>query len=293
MKSSALKVLLLLGFIAASCSEKKVNYLDSDYPGLKPKIYAEGIINLEDRFQQNLSMTSDGREVYITETSGAEWRYERILRIKSTGEKIVTDTPKFSVDFKYEKVWFIGEPMLSADDSELFFVADYPPNLWRTVRMKNGDWGVPRKLPISTEKDDWYPTLSKRGTLYFTNGTGFSSPREGDGYRSKKKLTAPFNSVDLRDPVISPNEDYLIFSSRPNPEEDQSDLFVSFSINDSTWSDPVSLGDRVNTNQLEFAPYISPDEKYLFFSRRDRWTNAEASNIYWVSMQLIDSLRKL
>ncbi|MEM9324238.1 MAG: hypothetical protein AAGA85_01220 [Bacteroidota bacterium] len=36
------------------------------------------------------------------------------------------------------------------------------------------------------------------------------------------------------------------------------------------------------------APYISPDGKYLFFSRRDHGQNATSSNIYWVSWKVIE-----
>ena len=119
--------------------EQKVQYLDADVPGMEPKVYAEGIVNLPGRFQQNLTMTSNGNEVLITETNAERWRYERILRIKSRDGRWVTDTPKFVIDFQFENEWFIGEPMLLGDD-ELFFVADYPPNLWRSQRLGDGEW---------------------------------------------------------------------------------------------------------------------------------------------------------
>ena len=281
-----------MGWIAISCGKSSVDYLDSDFPERTPKKYAEGIVNVSGRHQQNLTMTSDGKEVLITQTNSEEWRYERILRIKSTKGKWSIDTPRFVSDFQFSNEWFIGEPMISPENNKLFFVADYPPDLWESARLAGGDWGMPTKMTISTEKDDWYPTLSKRGTLYFTNGTGLFSRKERENYTLREVIAPPLDSMDLRDPMISPNEDYLIFSSRPNPSEEQTDLYVSFAKEDRTWSNPINLGDEVNTNQLEFAPYISPDEKFLFFSRRDKWINADSTNIYWVSMQLIDALHR-
>ncbi|HAA23247.1 MAG TPA: hypothetical protein DCP28_32445, partial [Cytophagales bacterium] len=57
------------------------------------------------------------------------------------------------------------------------------------------------------------------------------------------------------------------------------------------WGTPINLGPEVNTSGIEFAPYLSPDGQFLFFSRRDQWENATFSTIYWVSMELVDSLR--
>ncbi|MEO1052258.1 MAG: hypothetical protein AAFX87_16620 [Bacteroidota bacterium] len=275
-----------------SC-DKKVHYLDTDYPGLTPELYAEGIINVEGRFQQNLTMSPDGKEYFITQTDSAIWRYERILQVKSSGEgQYELDTPQFVKDFKYENEWFIGEPMISHDNNSLFFVADFPPNLWQTKRTKNGGWSSPTKMPVSTEKGDWYAMTTKNGNLYFTNGIAYQCiPKNGE-YLTKEKMDTPFNTKDVRDPVISPNEDYMIFALERPDGYGQSDLYVSFKDKQGNWSKAHILSVSINTEALEFAPYISPDEKFLFFSRRDQWQNAKYSNVYWVSLEAIEGYRE-
>lgn len=281
-------VILILGITIFLPGNSLGQYLDTDFPNKTPKLYAEGIINVSNRFQQNLTMTSDGKEHLITITDSALWRYQTILRIKNMNGKIAVDTPQFVQDFEYQNEWFIGEAMLSPDDKSLVFIADYPPDLWRSERNEIGEWNKPTKLDdINTSKDDWYPTFSKNNNLYFTNGTIF---RSDDAYNSRDTISIPFSNPDLRDPCISPNEDYLIFAAIDSTNFGKSDLYVSFKDSNGNWGTARNLGDKINTEFREFAPYISPDEKYLFFSRREKWQNASFSNIYWVSIEVIFDL---
>ena len=285
---------LALLWLCFGCTQEKIAYLDVDFPELIPKPYAEGIINVEGRFQQNLTMSANGKECYFTETGGKEWRYERILRLRLLeNQQMVMDTPQFVRDFQYKNVWFIGEPMLSPDNQSLYFVADYPPDLWKSQRGSDGDWEAPTKLDaLNTEKDDWYVSISNQNRLFFTNGTAYQSELQDRQYRTKEKLNAPFNETDVRDPYIAPNEDFMIFSKTDSTSYGESDLYVSFKNSEGNWGKALNLGPDINTDGFEMAPYISPDERFLFFSRRDAWQNATFSKVYWVSMEVIDRLRR-
>lgn len=291
MKRTFIPFFLLALLLFGAC-DKKVSYLDSDYPDLIPQKYAAGIVNLDGRWQQNLTMSPDGKEQLFTITDSALWRYERILRVRKLQHEIRIDTPQFVLDFEYKNQWFIGEPMISPDNRNLYFVADYPPNIWNAKRTVDGDWATPTMLDeLSTEKDDWYVTLSRNQNLYFTNGTVFRSAMEQGKYRSKIKLGSEFNTKDTRDPCISPNEDYLIFVATDSLNSNQSDLFISFVKSDGSWTAAQNLGPDINTEYLEIAPYISPDERFLFFSRREKWQDAAFSNIYWVDLKVIEKFR--
>lgn len=296
MKKFALKELtwfaLAFGLLAISCTKNApIQYLDSELPGLTPELYAEGIINLPDRFQQNLTMTADGSEHYFTETNGDEWRYLQILRVTMEDSNAVVTAPQFSKDFQFANERFIGEPMLSADGQQLVFVADYPPNLWLSQREAAGNWGAPNKMDVSTEKADWYPSFQRDGTLLFTNGIAYISKPSAN--REKEELALPTYPFDVRDPVFAPDNDYLIVTRLKNQKDGETDLFVSFSQEDGSWGTLMDLGPAINTEGYEFGPTISPDGKFLFFSRRDEWQNAKFSNIYWVSTLLVDSLQQV
>jgi hypothetical protein len=300
------RITLALILINVSCVNK-VHYLDDDYPDRTPRKYAQGIINVDGRYQQNLTMSPDGKEHLITETDAELWRYERILRIRVTEEnKVVVDTPQFVKDFKYERLWFIGEPMISRDNKDLYFVADYPPDYWHAIRTSTGDWSSPVKMDsINTTGKDWFISVAKNKTLYFAqtylpdpdnpslvNGKIFKSPLVNGAHHSKIEIEAPFNLEDAGDPAISPNEDYLVFGSTREGGYGKADIYVAFKDKDGNWSDAYNVGNEINTVHWESGPYISPDEKYLFFSRRDSsGVNARFSDIYWVSIEVISKIR--
>jgi len=300
---------LVLMLVHGSCSNNNVHYLDQDYPGLVPEKYAEGIIDVEGRFQQNLTMSPDGREHLFTQTDGELWRYERILRARTLESGVtVVDTPQFVQDFEYERVWMIGEPMISRDNKDLYFIADFPPDYWHSTRTSTGDWSEPEKMDsLSTSGRDWFISVSNNNTLYLTqtyipnpeepglnvNGRIFKSPLVDGNHNSKIMVDAPFNQDDAGDPVISPNEDYLVFASVREGGYGNGDIYVAFKDEDGNWSDAYNLGGDINTVHWESGPYISPDEKFVFFSRRDSvGVNAEFSDIYWVSMDVVDNIKK-
>ena len=67
------------------------------------------------------------------------------------------------------------------------------------------------------------------------------------------------------------------------------DIYVYFKKADGTWSKPINLGESVNSNVGETVPSVTPDGKYLFFSRYNE--EGGLSNLYWVSTQVIEDLR--
>jgi len=48
------------------------------------------------------------------------------------------------------------------------------------------------------------------------------------------------------------------------------------------------MGSLINTDMLERFPSISPDGKYLFFTRNK---GSEISDFYWVSAKIIEELK--
>jgi WD40-like Beta Propeller Repeat len=82
-------------------------------------------------------------------------------------------------------------------------------------------------------------------------------------------LAKEVNSVKLQMVgYVAPDESYLLFSAfNIAGSLGGSDLYISFRRPDGSWGTSVNLGPAVNTPDNEFTPYVSPDGKYLFFSR--------------------------
>jgi len=64
------------------------------------------------------------------------------------------------------------------------------------------------------------------------------------------------------------------------------DLYLSLRRADGTWSKPRNLGPKINTAYIEHGGRISPDKKYMFFTRSNGWDPGNhAADIYWVELK--------
>jgi len=64
------------------------------------------------------------------------------------------------------------------------------------------------------------------------------------------------------------------------------DLYASAPDGSGGWTEPVNLGEGVNTEGSEFRPSVTADGKYLFFTSPDPDTGGHG-RIYWVSTDVI------
>ena len=91
-------------------------------------------------------------------------------------------------------------------------------------------------------------------------------------------------------PYIAPDDSYLIFSSHREGEFGDGDLYISFHDRSAdTWSEPINMGEPINTRVQERFPAVSPDGKYLFFTR---YNPPHSQDIFWVSAEVIDDIKK-
>jgi hypothetical protein len=101
-------------------------------------------------------------------------------------------------------------------------------------------------------------------------------------------LGLPVNSgANEGDFFISNDESFMIFMSNRPGGYGSADLYISYSKPDDSWTNPKNLGPFVNTSGDDFGPYVTTDNKYLFYE--SGYTSP--SSIYWLRVdQLIDSL---
>ena len=91
------------------------------------------------------------------------------------------------------------------------------------------------------------------------------------------RSTRPGGNID---PFIAPDQSWLIFASERPGGYGAADLYVSFRRPDGTWGEPKNLGPSVNTAGSEYTPMLSPDGRYLFFTR-----GRFGDDIYWVDVE--------
>jgi hypothetical protein len=178
------------------------------------------------------------------------------------------------------------EPAFSPDGKRLFFASKRPINneetpqkaydIWYVTKV-HGAWKNPTRLPeiINTKKDEFYPSVANNGTIYFT-ATRTDTKGKEDIYKSEFKNGSYQTPVSLGTGVntetyeynayISPDESFLIFGSYGrNGSLGRGDLYISFCKNE-IWQEAVHLGNLVNSNQIDYCPFVSFDKKYFFFT---------------------------
>lgn len=294
-------VLALFGFIAGK-SLRRDGYLwfDPAVPGLKPKVFAEEFLYRDGAYLGYQTFSENGEEFYYAVTD-KEWQTSHIRHVSAQAPDRI-ETLLF-VDGKWE-----GEPCITPDGRRLFFTVIRPPGKepWHSdlyVCEKTGTgWGVPQLLPspVNSPKSEWHASVAANGVLYF------ASERDGDRLRADIFRAAPVNGTypaveklpagintefNDSDPLIAPDESYLIFHSNRPGGFGEHDLYISFRGERGNWSTPKNMGPDINSAGWEMAPSLTPDGKFLLFTRRKAFQTEEPSQILWVSARIVDTLR--
>jgi hypothetical protein len=283
----------------AVCNSQQVLYLDDNFPDTVPKIYAPNILSLPDRYEHGLTIRNNGSEHIFGLDGRKNWTYNGLVRLRRVkNNTLIFDTLKFTSNIPRKNNAIIGgEPNFSSDNRYLYFVADYPTDIWKVKIDENGKCGEPVKLDsvVNSKGSEWCPIIARDNCLYFArdlNGNVVIHKAElvNGEYKKASKLEAAFN-YDCGDQVFSKNMDYIIFASPRQGGFGNNDLYIAFKKDNGEWTDGINMGPEINTEGFELAPYISPDNKYLFFTRRDKYNEASTSDIYWVSLNIVSKLK--
>lgn len=263
-------------------------YFGEEPPGLTPKLFAPGIISTHRHFEFSCTFSPDGKEFYFTRRAD-EGGVNVIMVSKWEKEGwSAPDTAEFS------REGWNNEPHITPDGKKLYFGttrlkpgADQPSyGIWAMNRTKSG-WSSPE---FAT--DGMYVSATRNGDVYLTDISGqgeggivklvlkedgFEKPlRQGGG------INQPSNGIH---PSVDPDERFLIFDCyRKDGFGGEGDLYVSFRDEAGEWTEAYNLGGDVNGKGTEFCASLSPDWKYIFYTKN--------RDIYWVSIKIIEQFNK-
>lgn len=296
-------------------------YMGQPLPTTNAEVFAPGVISTG-IYERDAAFYPDGSEFYYS--------------VFQNNKGIIVSTKQINGRWTLPRVVsFSGiyndiEPFITLDGKKLFFASNRPVegkepkdyDIWYSERLNDGSWGEPVVLgpEVNTEANEFYPSLTESGDLYFTSDNHKSLGKEDifvsrfiDGaFLKYENLGDSVNSVDEEfNSFIAPDGSYLIYTTTGFGDGfGGGDLWVCFKKDDQTWSRPRNLGENVNSRYLDYSPSITPDGKFLFFTSnrllsRDYETKTsyeqllrEFNNplngngdIYWVSTEVIHNLK--
>ncbi|NJK97654.1 MAG: hypothetical protein HC905_24575 [Bacteroidales bacterium] len=131
--------------------------------------------------------------------------------------------------------------------------------------------------PLNTPDNEGAQTLSADGReIYFTacnrrDGYGlcdiYYSKWNGQQWSVPQNIGSPVNSkYKETQPSLSPDGRTLYFSSNRPGGKGGLDLWQATMQPDGQWSEPINLGDSINTAGEEQSPFIHSDNESLYFS---------------------------
>jgi hypothetical protein len=257
-------------------------YLGQRPPGVVPEVFGPGFISTGNRSAGGIAFSPDGNEIYFG--SAGLWATRQVSGVWTSPGP----APFWGAESSFE-------PGMAPDGQRLYFASGMDgdangPQIWYSDRAGDG-WSEPTKLgPGSLTGGKMAPTAAANGNLYFTSVQGqmgwFYMAHWSNGhFETPVRLPSTINAYSRMDhSFVAPDESYLVFSAVSNAGQC---LYVSFKGADGSWRTPVKLDANVNATINQIQPSISPDGKYLFFTR---W-NGEHGDIWWVDASVVFDLR--
>jgi len=295
-------------FLLICACQPKASYLDQETPGLTPELFAPGIVNT-DSVELNAVFNHSMNEFFFTriinesfiihraELQYGAWTSPQPIRM------FPEDVPSWAVDMT-----------ITEDGQTMYFLGKYTGDgqghntldIYKSLKL-NGYWQPAKRVPAPVSTDDYselYPVVVADGSLYFISDRPGGVGRR-DVYRAQYMGDEVFDTPISLGPIVNAesgqgdtyvasDESYMVYSTTTN---DTYGMHVAFKDNDE-WQAPIYLGAPINTDVTDFCPYMTPDHKYFFFSRRyskppgSGWNGVTEGEVYWVDAKIIFDLRK-
>ena len=279
MKTLLLTTLLCLGLVDAFSQDSYVyhNQLDPAIEAFAPKCLG--------RFDEvrDITFSRDGEYAYFT----VENTQEKVANIYSTHKLGPVWTPPKPVNFNSD--YRDLEPFISPDGQRMYFSSNRPDgeektgndyDIWYVEKIDLG-WSDPVRLPspINTSANEFYPSVCNAGHLYFTAERPECVGKEDilkaewkvDHFEAPTPLKGAINTAGYEfNAYIAPDESFIVFSGYQYEEGlGSGDLFYSFRQQDGSWSIPMHLNSPINSEGLEYSPYVDPTREQMYFPRKD------------------------
>jgi len=307
LKALVISSLLSVFIIACQNSTKSnIALLSNQIPTDTPLVFAQGVISIDNHVIASITFNPAMDELFFAAREPEESHNLYTMKlIDGKWSKPVLAT------FSTNKEYLDFHPRFSPKGDRLYFGSKRPINdttkssrlhQWYVEKKANG-WGQPIPLLDNpfTDRFVMCTTPAANGNLYFTSKEKeqklkdegiYYAINQGDNYTSAKKMGKEINHPGkfIAHPYVAPDESYLIYDAERTSDYENGDLYISFNQN-GTWTKSYSLGPKINTKLSEGGATVSPDGKYLFFSRGSEKVRKDGSKYWTTSLYWVDFVR--
>lgn len=165
-----------------------------------------------------------------------------------------------------------------------------PGDIWVSNILENGRLSEPQNIgkPLNNKLDNRLLGFSSDGnTMYLhyhylesgkrpnTDGLSYAT-RTDSGWSFPQPVKIPYfsNNSDHQSGYIHPAGNIMVLALESFATRGAEDIYVLFRKGEYEWTEPLNLGNVINTPLQELSPYLSADTRTLYFSsngqKRDR-----------------------
>ena len=250
---------------------------------------------LADLFSQfpnvrDIAISSEGEEIYFSVQS-----YVDEVSLIAFSKKLNNSWMEPEI-VNFSGKYFDIEPFLAHDGLKLYFASNRPLkesegepkdfDIWYVERKdNNSDWSNPINVgaPINSDSDEFYPSIAYNNNFYFTCNERstkgkddiFVSYWKGDKYLEPVSLSDSINTDGYEfNAFIAPDDSYIIFTAYQRKDGFGSgDLYISYKISDSTWTKAKNLGHEINSDKMDYCPFVDVNNNLYYTSKRSSVNN--------------------
>lgn len=296
--------LILLSIVLYNCKSYKPSYFDQPLPSTTPELFAPNWVNT-DSIELNVVFNHDHTEMFFSRIVNKSFvihhselingKWSEVKPISMYESKVLVSVacdPTITKDGK--TMYFLGvDPKLYKNDISPEKLYKIPPDIYRSKKV-NGNWQLATKVnfSISTEYIETYPVVTDDGSLYFKS----NRPSASGGmqtYRAQYLGNDQFDAPKLVDLKTKEKEliTYISADEKVAITNGQGKFQVTFN-RDGKWTTPKEIMLNYEPNWRYYAPYMSSDNNYFIFSRRQNtadkkgWGGVQKGEVFWVDADI-------
>jgi OOP family OmpA-OmpF porin len=194
-------------------------------------------------------------------------------------------------------------PIFDRESSTLFFVRFFDENsiggkndqdVWQSEKEEDFSYSKAASVKeLNNKYNNSIVGLNKSGDrVYLLNSyegkkdlkKGISvSTYKGKKWGKPKEIKIP--NLDIEGSFygfhINSAEDAILISYFGSNSKGKEDLYVSLKDASGKWSEPMNMGENINSSGFEISPYLSPNDDTLFFSSDGFGGSGDADIFYF------------